>query len=206
MFRPLKPKAMISAPMKVPRTWNSPSRSVAEPEEDGGEGGEQIGVGGAGGAAAEARGEQDAGQRRAHAGDDEAEDLDAVDIDAGEARRGRIAADRLDLLADRRALDQHPEAAEHERHDDDLVGDAEQPAAERQLQEGFRHAGDDRNAGGIGEGQADDDGADAERRDHRVHPELGDDQAVDEADQRAEREHDQDGERDRQLVLDDRGR
>src|SRR5690606_23478092 len=31
MLRPLKPKTMISAPMNVPRTWNSPSRSVAEP-------------------------------------------------------------------------------------------------------------------------------------------------------------------------------
>ena len=31
MLSPLKPTAMISAPMKVPRTWNSPSRNVAEP-------------------------------------------------------------------------------------------------------------------------------------------------------------------------------
>lgn len=31
MFRPLKPKAMISAPTNVPSTWNSPSLSVADP-------------------------------------------------------------------------------------------------------------------------------------------------------------------------------
>ena len=80
-------------------------------EEHGGEGGQQIAVGGAGRAAAEPRGEQDAGERRADAGGDEAEDLDAVDIDAGEPRRRRIAADRLDRLADRGALDQEPEEA-----------------------------------------------------------------------------------------------
>ena len=97
-------------------------------------------------------------------------DLDAIDVDAGEPRRRGIAADRLDLLADAGPLDQHPQAAEHDHHDDDVVGNAEQPAAERELQEGFRHAGDDRHAGRIGEGAAGDDGADAERRDHRIDP------------------------------------
>ena len=38
-------------------------------------------------------------------------------------------------------------AADDQRHHDDRVGNAEQPAAERQLQERFRHAGDDRHAG-----------------------------------------------------------
>ena len=94
-------------------------------------------------------------------------------------------------------------AAEHQRHDDDRVGNAEQPAAERELQECFGHAGDDRHAGGIGEGEPDEDGADAERGDHRIDLELGDDEPVDDADQRAERQHDQDRDGDRQLVLDD---
>ena len=40
---------------------------------------------------------------------DEAEDLDAVDLDAGKPRRRGIAADRLDLLAERGALDEEPE-------------------------------------------------------------------------------------------------
>ena len=84
-----------------------------------------------------------------------------------------------------------------------VVGNAEQPAAERELQEGLRHAGDDRHAGRIGEGEPDEDGADAERGDDRIDLELGDDEAVDDADQRAERQHDEDGDRDRQLVLHD---
>ena len=84
-----------------------------------------------------------------------------------------------------------------------VVGNAEQPAAERELQEGFGHAGDDRHAGRIGEGEPDEDGADAERRDHRIDLDLGDDEAVDDADQRAERQHDEDRDRDRQPVLDD---
>ena len=44
---------------------------------------------------------------------------------------------------------------------------------------------------------------DAERGDHRIDPRLGDDQAVDEADQRADAMTMSDGERDRQPVVDD---
>ena len=60
----------------------------------------------------------------------------------------------------------------------------------------LRHAGDDRHARRIGEGKPDDDRADAERRDHRVHSKFRDDEAIDDADQRAEREHDGDSEPD----------
>ena len=67
----------------------------------------------------------------------------------------------LDLLADRGAFDQNPERAEDERHHNDRVRDAEQPAAEREVEKFVRHPGRDRNAGGIGEGEPDNDGPDA---------------------------------------------
>src|SRR5690606_447534 len=116
-------------------------------EEDGSEGGEQIGIGGARRAAAEPRGEQDTGDGGTHARNHEAEDLDAVDIDAGKPGRRRIAANRLNFLAERGALDQQPEPQQHQHHDHDVVGDAEQPAPQRELQEGLRYPGDDRYTG-----------------------------------------------------------
>src|SRR3954451_14893793 len=64
-------------------------------EEDRGEGGEQVGIGGIGGAASQSRGEQGTGERRAHAQQHETEYLNAVDIDTSETRRGGVAADGL---------------------------------------------------------------------------------------------------------------
>ena len=135
-------------------------------EEDRGEGGQQIGIGGAGRAAAKTRGEQGPREGGADAGNDKAQDLDAIDADAGEPGRDRVAAYRLDLLTDRCAFDQRPQRRHHQGHHDDRVGNAEQPTAQRQLQKTFRDAGDDRRAGRIGEGEPDDDRADAERCDH----------------------------------------
>ena len=71
------------------------------------------------------------------------------------------------------------------------------------LQERFGHARDDRHAGRIGEGEADEDRADAERGDHRIDPELGDDEAVDDADHAPRASTMRIASRDRQLVMDD---
>src|SRR5271170_4994047 len=60
-------------------------------QKHGGEGGQQIGVGGAGRAAAQTRSEQRTRQAGAHPGNDETEDFDAIDADAGEARRRWIS-------------------------------------------------------------------------------------------------------------------
>ena len=171
MLRPLNPKTMISVPIESPQNVEFAVAQRRRSEEDCGESGQQIGVGRARRAAAEARGEKRAGQRRAHAGDDEAEDLDAVNAYAGKARGRLIAADGLNFLADRRPLDQDPKAPATTSAMT-MIGlgmpNSQRPRAS--LQEGFRHARDDRHAGRIGERQADEDRADAERRDDGIHP------------------------------------
>ena len=203
MLRPLNPKTMIMRADESPEHVELAVAQRRRSEKHRGEGGQQIGVRRARGAAAEARGEKRAGERRAHAGNGEAEDLDAVNADAGEARRRLVAADRLDFLADRRAFDKHPKRHDDERHEDDRIGNAEEPTTESQLQEGFRHAGDDRHAGRIGEREAYEDGADAERRDDGIHSELGDDQAIGDANQSPQSDDDRHRDCDRQLAVHD---
>ena len=155
MLRPLKPKAMISAPTNVPNTWNSPSRKVAEPRKTAAKARQQIGIGRAGRAAAEARGEQDPGQGRADAGNDKADDLDAVDIYAGEPRRRRDCRRRPESPGRSRCVRREPRARRG-RAPSTMIGfgmpNSQRPSA--RSRKSVRHAGDDRNAGGIGEREA----------------------------------------------------
>ena len=78
-------------------------------EEDRGEGGQEVAVGGL----VVPQPSREASRMPVSAAQmpeiDEADDLDAIDVDAGEPRRVGVAADRLDLLAERGALDEHPE-------------------------------------------------------------------------------------------------
>ena len=84
-------------------------------------------------------------KRGAHAGNDETQDLDAVNADSRQPRRGRVAADRLDFLADRGPLDQRPEPPTTSAIT--MIGfgtpNSQRP---RESCRNVRHAGHDRNA------------------------------------------------------------
>ena len=94
-------------------------------------------------------------------------------------------ADRLDVLALHRAVEDHPEQRQDRGHDDDQMRDAGDPA-DGDVGEFARLGELQRDAAGIGVVQPDDDGAGAERGDEGIDADLGDDDAVDDADQRAD--------------------
>ena len=139
-------------------------------EEDRGESGQQIGVGGAGRAAAKARGEQRAGQRRADAEMTKPRILmrstrcrraappPGCRRPPGSPGRSRVRSTSTQRPTSTSAMT--------------MIGfgmpNSQRPR--RDLQERLGHAGHDRHAGRIGEGQANQDRADAQRRDHRIDP------------------------------------
>ena len=68
----------------------------------------------------------------------------------------------------------------------------------------LRHACHNGNAGGIGEGQAGKDRSHSQRRYDGIDLDLGDDEAIDETDHRAQCDDDSHRNRDGQLVVDDK--
>ena len=185
MLSPLNPNTMINVPMNVPRTWNSPSLSVAEPRKTAAKAVSKIRVG----ALVVPLPRREASRVPVRAAQTPEMIKPKILIDQRRCRQAvrlRVAPDSLDLLTDRGAFDQRPERRHHQGHHDDRVGNAQEPTAQRQLQ---NPSGTPATIGTprIGEGKPDDDRADAERRDHRVHSKFRDDEAIDDADQRAER-------------------
>ena len=110
-------------------------------------------------------------------------DDDPLGVDAGEPRRERVAAGRIDRAAELGAR-QHDlrDDGEHQRQHDD-GGDAED-AAGLQFDEELRHRRDV-GAAGEDEGEAAADGHRGQRRDQRRDLQLGHREAVDEADAHA---------------------
>ena len=68
---------------------------------------------------AQARGQDDAAERRHRRADREHDDLDPVHVDARAPRRLGVAADRVDVAAERRPVEHEgPEQEEHREHDE----------------------------------------------------------------------------------------
>ena len=93
-----------------------------------------------------------------------------------------------------------PHDDQKRRHDEYRIRHAEQGAPERDFGERARNANRDRK-GAVGEAQSGQHRADADRRDDGVDPDLGDEKAVDEADDDSDQKRERDAHWDRQALL-----
>ena len=136
----------------------------------------------------------------AETGDDVDQDLDPVGLDTGEFRALFVAAHSQDMPAGVGPLQQDRGKDSEDREDIDACGNIEPVAAEG-FQADIAQAfitGDLGEGGAVGPQvrQAAADVHGAQGRDEGGHFQLGDDQAVDQADQAAEQQHQDDNGRD----------
>ena len=132
---------------------------------------------------AEARRQQDAGDAGEQRADDEGDELGAADVVAGKPRHLGIAADGIELPAERAMAHEVDEGDEEDERDERRVGHRAEQAPVADLVEALEHqvVGDRLLAGVDVDAAADDEEA-AERHDQRVDADIGGEVAVDDSD------------------------